>query len=89
MAAYQLTNGDMILRTADNVFIPPDPRNRDYEAYQAWLAAGNVADPVPPPSAEGAVTDSAKALLLNQAKAAIAQGDTTTALHLLLKHLEG
>lgn len=79
MAAYQLTNGDMILRTADNVFIPPDPRNRDYEAYLAWVAAGNTADPAPvvspPPN------------LLGQARAALALGNTASALDLLLRHL--
>lgn len=42
-----------ILRTIDGAIIPPDTRNRDFRAYQAWLAAGNTPDPVPPTLAEG------------------------------------
>lgn len=47
---YQLTTGDMILRTTDGAFIPPDPANTDYAAYLAWLDEGNA--PLPP---EGSV----------------------------------
>lgn len=46
---YQLTQGDMILRTADNAFIPPDPANTDYAAYLSWLEAGNTPKPAPEP----------------------------------------
>lgn len=46
---YQLTQGNTILRTADNAFIPPDPANTDYQAYQAWLAEGNTPLPAPEP----------------------------------------
>jgi len=42
---YQLTQDDTILRLADNAFIPPDPDNRDYREYLAWLAEGN--EPLP------------------------------------------
>jgi hypothetical protein len=37
---------DGILRVADDAFIPNDPENTDWQAYQEWLAAGNV--PLPP-----------------------------------------
>lgn len=44
---------DGILRLADNAHIPADPRNTDWQAYQAWLAAGNAPDApdaaAPPP----------------------------------------
>ena len=41
--AYQLLqSATTILRTADNAFIPTDPGNSDYQAYQAWVAAGNA-----------------------------------------------
>ena len=37
---------DMIFRLTDNAHIPADPANTDWQAYQAWLAAGNKpADP--------------------------------------------
>jgi hypothetical protein len=46
---YQLTTGDLILRTEDNAWIPPDPANTDYAAYLAWLAEGNEPLPAPEP----------------------------------------
>ena len=32
----------MILRIADNAFIPFDPANTDYQAYLKWLEEGNT-----------------------------------------------
>jgi hypothetical protein len=34
-----------IQRIADSAFIPFDPANTDYQAYLAWLEAGNVPEP--------------------------------------------
>lgn len=39
----------VILRLTDNAFIPADPANTDYAAYQNWLAAGNKPLPADPP----------------------------------------
>ena len=44
---YQLTATDLILRTTDGAFIPPDPANRDYAAFLEWVEAGNMPDPAP------------------------------------------
>ena len=46
---YRLTSTDAILRVEDEAYIPPDPANRDYAEYLAWVEAGGVADPYEPP----------------------------------------
>ena len=48
---YQLTTTSNILRTSDSASIPADPKNTDYAAYLAWLAAGNTPTPAPAPTA--------------------------------------
>ena len=72
---YQLTQGDTILRIADNAFIPPDPANTDYQAYLRWVEEGNTPEPAPEPepvpeptpaeklAAAGLTVDDLKALL--------------------------
>lgn len=46
--AYQLSSNGFIIRTADNAWIPQDPGNRDFVAYQAWLGIpGNTPTPAP------------------------------------------
>ena len=49
---YQLTlpnkpdsESRIVVRLADNAFIPFDPANRDYADYLAWLAEGNFPAP--------------------------------------------
>lgn len=44
MAAYRITSNGYV-RASDGAFIPADPKNADYQAVQAWISAGNVADP--------------------------------------------
>jgi hypothetical protein len=44
---YQLHTNGYIL--ADVGLIPPDPANTDYQAYLAWLEAGNTPEPAPEP----------------------------------------
>ena len=49
---YQLTQHETIRRLSDNGYIPPDPANKDYQEYLAWLEEGNEplpADPLPEP----------------------------------------
>jgi hypothetical protein len=38
---------NIIIRNSDNAFIPNDPGNIDWQAYQTWLAQGNTPDPPP------------------------------------------
>jgi hypothetical protein len=49
MSEYRLTDTPTVVRTADNVFIPDDPNNRDRIEYDKWLADGGVPDPYVPP----------------------------------------
>ena len=39
-------NPNTIKRLPDNAFIPNDPQNTDWQAYQEWLAQGHT--PLPP-----------------------------------------
>jgi len=49
---YTLTvNSTSVVRDADGACIPADPRNVDWQAYQAWVAAGNSPNPAPTPPA--------------------------------------
>ena len=58
MAEYQLTAAEepcVVLRAEDSASIPPDPANRDYAEYLAWVEDGGVPDPyVEPPPPEPA-----------------------------------
>lgn len=36
---------NVVQRVSDGAFIPADPRNTDYQAYQTWVAAGNTPQP--------------------------------------------
>jgi len=49
MAVYQLTTTDIVIRTADQTYIPNDPTNHDRAEYEQWLADGGVPDPYVPP----------------------------------------
>ena len=43
---YKLQENDQIvLRVADNAFIPFDPANTSYQEYLEWLAQGNEPEP--------------------------------------------
>jgi hypothetical protein len=50
MALYRLTERDIIERTTDGAQIPIAEENADYQAYLAWIGAGNLPDPAPVPT---------------------------------------
>lgn len=41
---YKLKEGGVV-RMYDGAHLPDDPTNRDWQEYQAWLAAGNTPQP--------------------------------------------
>ena len=52
VSTYTLTaNPNIILRDVDQAWIPADPQNLDYVAYQEWLTKGNTPNPYTPPGA--------------------------------------
>jgi hypothetical protein len=57
---YQLGQGGVILRLSDNAFIPPDPANRDFVKYLAWVEAGNTPEPARTPEPPVALTPAEK-----------------------------
>jgi hypothetical protein len=69
---YQLTTGTSIIRLSDGAFIPPDPGNRDFATYTAWLEAGNTPEPAPaPPPPPPSYTAFWDALIANTVYASI------------------
>jgi hypothetical protein len=44
---YSLNARGFVVRDADGATIPAAPSNIDWQAYQAWLAAGNAPTPAP------------------------------------------
>jgi hypothetical protein len=47
-----MVDSECIKRLSDNAFIPFDPANTDYQAYLAWVAAGNTPLPAEEPTQE-------------------------------------
>ncbi len=45
-----IANSTSVRRDLDGAIIPDDPGNADWQAYEAWLAAGNTPTPVPAPT---------------------------------------
>jgi hypothetical protein len=81
MADYQLTVTDVVLRTADTVWIPADPNNADFAKYQAWLAAGNTPDPATPVPPPALVLDAGARLSAGVAAALTAAQEARNAIH--------
>lgn len=48
----QIRGSTSVTRTTDGANIPSDPGNRDWQDYQAWLAAGNTPAAESEPSPE-------------------------------------
>ena len=48
---YTLSSApNMVIRDADQAYIPFDPANRDYQEYLKWLDEGNEPTPYAPPA---------------------------------------
>jgi hypothetical protein len=48
-AMQNKVSDSIIQRDDDGAFVPNDPDNIDWQAYQAWLAEGNQPTPYTPP----------------------------------------
>lgn len=75
---YKLTQSATIIRTADGARIPADTGNRDFAAYQQWLAEGNTpepADPLPEPPPALDTVEKLKAFLAANPDVAAILGD--------------
>jgi len=49
---YKLTRFVEIYKTDEGLFIPQDPKNKDYQEYLKWVQAGNTPAPVDPYTSE-------------------------------------
>ena len=52
LTAPSLGNIEIIVRDEDGAFVPNDPDNIDWQAYQQWLDEGNQPTPYTPPEAK-------------------------------------
>ncbi len=68
MTFQHIINSSSVVRMSDGAVIPPDPENTDWQAYQAWITLGNMAEPAAAP---------ADASLVSQARAALVASDRT------------
>ena len=50
MTSEYYINAGLVYRSHDNAQIPALAGNSDWDAYQAWLAAGNMPQPYSPPA---------------------------------------
>ena len=84
---YTLTAGTGVIRDADHALIPSDPRNADWQTYQAWIAAGNVPTPYaasPPPPPTLSFLQFMALFTPAEQVAIVSSGDTQTKLFLLM-----
>jgi hypothetical protein len=58
--AYQVNQGNTVLRLADSTYIAKDPTNTDYAAYLQWLSEGNTPLPAPEPEPAPVLTTEQK-----------------------------
>ena len=45
-----IKNSSNIIRILDNVIIPPDNKNIDYQEYFDWISKGNIIQPIDSPT---------------------------------------
>lgn len=81
---YKLANSGAVMRVVDGAWIPNDPRNSDFQAFQAWQNAGNTPDPADPIVVDDAPTledklNALKTLLVKKGTMTQAEIDTATA----------
>jgi hypothetical protein len=80
VATYKHINANVIARTADShiEYIPKTEGNADYQAYLAWVAAGNEAVPADPAPEVKPSRDQRLLAAVDQAKAAVGAGSVFT-----------
>lgn len=70
----QTKDNASIIRLSDNAFIPMDNGNSDYQAYKAWVAAGNKPQPVDAPTFDELVAANTAAVQDEMERQAQAKG---------------
>jgi hypothetical protein len=78
---YTVRADGIVVREADNAFIPPDPTNADYAIFLDWVHAGNVPTQAAGPSVAQLVqqlTDAVQAIMDAKARS-YGYDDLTTA----------
>ena len=88
MSYTLITGSSSVICDKDGAIIPDDPRNVDWQTYQAWIRLGNVPNVAHPPAVGPIISESYQSLVLARAKSLVAHGRPNDAIVALISLVE-